>query len=52
MAFMRDTTVAISITMMIIFVVVCAVASARPDYADSLAGGALSATALTGYSNW
>ncbi|MCI8566402.1 MAG: PTS ascorbate transporter subunit IIC [Lachnospiraceae bacterium] len=52
MAFMRDTTVAISITMMIIFVVVCAVASARPDYADALAGGALSATALTGYSNW
>lgn len=52
LSFMRDTTVAISITMMVIFIVVCAVASARPDYAESLESGALSATALTGYSNW
>lgn len=52
MAFMRDTTVAISITMMVIFIVVCAVASMRPDYAEALATGALSGTALTGYSNW
>lgn len=52
MSFMRDTTVAISITMMVIFIVVCAVASTRPDYAESLVSGALSATALTGYSNW
>lgn len=52
MAFMRDTTVAISITMMLIFIIVCAVAAMRPDYADSLASGALSATALPGYSSW
>jgi PTS system ascorbate-specific IIC component len=53
MSFMRDTTVAISITMMIIFIIVCAVAAGRPDYAAALAdGGALSGTALTGYSNW
>lgn len=53
MAFMRDTTVAISITMMIIFVIVCAVAATKPDYAAALAaGGVLSGTALTGYSNW
>lgn len=52
MAFMRDTTVAISITMMVIFIVVCAVAAARPDYAEALNSGALSATNMAGYSSW
>ena len=37
MSFMRDTTVAISITMMLIFIVVC---------------GALAGTGLTGFTNW
>ncbi len=47
MSFMRDTTVAISITMMVIFVVVCAVACSKPDYATALAG-----TKLVGYKTW
>ena len=52
LSFMRDTTVAISITMMIIFVIVCAVASTRPDYATAVSEGVLSSTALGGYTNW
>ncbi len=53
MAFMRDTTVAISITMMIVFIVVCAVAAFKPDYADALKdGGVLADTALVDYTNW
>nr|WP_072514149.1 PTS ascorbate transporter subunit IIC [Ndongobacter massiliensis] len=53
LAFMRDTTVAISITMMAVFFVVCLVASMRPDYAQALEeGGVLAGTSLTNYSNW
>lgn len=47
MSFMRDTTVAISITMMAIFLIVCGVACAKPDYAEALAS-----TGLVGYSSW
>lgn len=47
LSFMRDTTVAISITMMIIFIVVTAVAASRPDYEVIVAE-----TGLKGYSNW
>lgn len=46
-SFMRDTTVAISITMMVIFIIVAAVASTRPDYETVVAE-----TGLSGYSNW
>ena len=53
MTFMRDTTVAISITMIAVFIIVVAVAASKPDYAEALKdGGVLSETALTGYSNW
>lgn len=53
LAFMRDTTVAISITMMIVFIIVTFVASLKPDYATALAeGGALSSTELPKYTNW
>lgn len=53
MSFMRDTTVAISITMMLIFIVVCGVAAFKGDYATALAeGGALAGTGLTGFTNW
>ncbi len=47
MSFMRDTTVAISITMMAIFVIVCAVAATKPDYREALAG-----TLMAGYETW
>ncbi len=47
MSFMRDTTVAISITMMVIFVVVCGVAATKPDYLTALAG-----TKLVNYKTW
>ena len=53
LAFMRDTTVAISITMMIVFIVVTAVAAAKPDYAQAIAeGGVLAETSLSNYTNW
>ena len=53
LSFMRDTTVAISITMMAVFIVVTGVAASRPDYAQALAeGGVLAGTNLTGYTNW
>lgn len=47
MAFMRDTTVAISITMMIVFIVVCAVAASKADYKTALAE-----TGMVKYTNW
>ena len=37
MSFMRDTTVAISVTMIVIFVVVCGVASTKADWQNALA---------------
>lgn len=53
LSFMRDTTVAISMTMMLVFIVVCGVAAAKPDYAQALAeGGVLAGTSLGGYTNW
>lgn len=53
MSFMRDTTVAISITMILVFLIVCGVASFKTDYTTALAeGGVLSNTGLTGYTNW
>lgn len=53
MSFMRDTTVAISITMILVFLIVCGVAAFKTDYTTALAeGGALSNTGLTGYTNW
>ncbi|EHR33565.1 hypothetical protein HMPREF9709_01164 [Helcococcus kunzii ATCC 51366] len=47
MAFMRDTTVAISITMMIVFIVVCGVAASKGDYQT-----ALKDTGMVNYTNW
>ncbi|QZO75775.1 PTS ascorbate transporter subunit IIC [Helcococcus kunzii] len=47
MAFMRDTTVAISITMMIVFIVVCGVAAPKGDYQT-----ALKDTGMVNYTNW
>lgn len=52
LAFMRDTTVAISLTMFVLFIIVCAVASTHADYATAVASGALSGTALKNYSSW
>lgn len=53
LSFMRDTTVAISITMMIIFIVVCGVAASKQDYLQALAeGGVLGGTDLVSYTNW
>lgn len=34
LAFMRDTTVAISVTMMVLFIIVCAVAAGKPGFAE------------------
>lgn len=39
LSFMRDTTVAISLTMMIFFLVVTAVAVSKPGFDDSILGG-------------
>lgn len=47
MAFMRDTTVAISITMMIVFIVFCGVAASKGDYQT-----ALKDTGMVNYTNW
>lgn len=47
MAFMRDTTVAISITMMIVFIVVCGVAASKGDYQTVLKD-----TGMVKYTNW
>lgn len=53
LSFMRDTTVAISITMMVIFIVVVAVAVSKADYAIAIAEkGVLANTSLVKYSNW
>lgn len=53
LSFMRDTTVAISITMMIIFIVVAGIASTKPDFAQAIAeGGVLAETNLAKYTNW
>lgn len=53
MSFMRDTTVAISITMMLVFIIVTFVASIKPDYAQAIAeGGVLANTELPGYTSW
>jgi len=47
MSFMRDTTVAISITMMLVFIIVCGVAASKGDYKTALAE-----TSMVGYTNW
>ena len=47
MSFMRDTTVAISVTMVVIFLVVCGVASTKADWQTALAG-----TGMVGGATW
>lgn len=47
LAFMRDTTVAISVTMMVLFIIVCAVAAGKPGF-DELPTNFVSG----GYTNW